>query len=144
MANSLRNSQAAPPIPALVDVSSGRHRRNRPKDLVLSQESERSYVAEPKVVLPHPPLLSGGWDRGFDRDDTEPPDRSLAAALTLSLLGGPLGLCYTSVVGGIVCLALMGTGLIVIGLAAVPVVWLLSLVWAVCGMRRARSPGYRH
>ncbi len=139
MANSPANIQAAAPIPAMMQRSGGRHRKKRTGKVVLSHQSERSHVAEPKAFPPHAPLLSGGWYRQPSPSERPGPghypledhaDRSVGAALALGLLGGPIGLCYTSVLGGLSCLALMGIGLLLIGFAALPAGWALAIAWA--------------
>lgn len=151
MTNSLANSQAAPAIPAM--VMRGRHRRTKPRKNVLSHESEESHLAEPAAFPPHPPLLSGGWYRGMSFIEVLGPgryplaenaDRSVGAALALSLLGGPVGLCYTSVVGGLTCLALMAIGLILVGFVTLPVVWLIAILWAGVSASRRHRGHTRH
>jgi hypothetical protein len=153
MANSPANIQAAALIPAMMRRSGGRHRRKRTRKVVLSHQSERSYSAEPKVFPPHAPLLSGGWYRQQSPSERPGPgryplddhaDRSVAVALALGLLGGPIGLCYTSVPGGLTCLALMGIGLLLIGFAALPVGWVLAIAWAGISASRRHQRHQRH
>jgi hypothetical protein len=145
MTNSHANIQAVGLIPAMVRRSEGRHRGNQARRAVLSHQSERSNVVEPAVFPPHAPLLSGGWYR--QQSSTELPgpgryplndnaDRSVGSALALSLVAGPIGLVYTSVLGALVCLVLTAIGLLVVGLVALPVVWLLSIVWSGMSARR--------
>jgi hypothetical protein len=146
MTNSLANSQAIPLIPAM--RSTGR-RRDRPRYVVLSHESEKSHMAEPKAFPPHPPLLSGGWYRGVSFAEVlgpgryppdEPAGRPVGTALALGLLGGPLGLCYTSLAGGVACLLLTVIGWSLLGLIALPAGWLAATVWA--GISASRRLGW--
>src|SRR6266545_5346587 len=142
MTNSHANIQAIALIPAMVMRSEGRHRANKASRFVLSHQSEPSNVAEPKVFPPHAPLLSGGWYRQqspmelpgpgrYPLDDQA--NRSVGAALALSVVAGPIGLVYTSLLGGLICLVLTAIGLLVIGLVALPAAWLFSIVWAGIG-----------
>jgi hypothetical protein len=142
MTNSFPNSQAESVI--LVGMARGRHRRKR-RTIVLSHGSQKSGGVVPDAIPPHPPLLSGGWYRGFmevlgpgryplDR----PAERSVGAAMALSLVGGPLGVFYVSVLGGLVCLALAAVGTIVFGYKALLVVWPVSMIWAGIGANLRR------
>lgn len=140
MANTFQNGQAAPSIPAMIGHPRGRHRATGPRrrNVVLTHMAVRSSGVEPSPVAPFPPLLSGGWNHGLTLTEelgpgqypVESSERSVGAALALSVVGGPLGLCYTSVLGGAVCLMLTGIGLVVFGLGALLAGWLLAIAWA--------------
>jgi hypothetical protein len=153
MTNSLANSQAMPLIPTIVVRSAGPHRRNRQRNVVLSHESEKSYMAEPKAFPPHPPLLSGGWYRGVSFAEVlgpgrYPPDESagrpVGTAVALGLVGGPIGLGYISLPGGVVCLLLTLVGLLLFGLIALPAGWLAAMVWGGISASRGRRRYPRH
>jgi hypothetical protein len=58
--------------------------------------------------------------------------------MALSLVGGPLGVFYVSVLGGLVCLALAAVGTIVFGYKALLVVWPVSMIWAGIGANLRR------
>lgn len=64
------------------------------------------------------------------------PQKSMAVALILTFLFGPLGLFYASVTGGIVLLLAgmltLVASFFTFGLASVffPVIWIASMIWA--------------
>jgi hypothetical protein len=59
----------------------------------------------------------------------------MAAALVLTAILGPAGLCYLSATTGLVATALAATILVVSGAGAAPllVIWPLSMMWAAIG-----------
>lgn len=67
------------------------------------------------------------------------PYKSVAAALVLALLFGPIGLFYSSFIGGIVMsiFGLVAVGTMVSMKSPLPMatVWLLSIVWAMISVR---------
>ncbi|HEV2778310.1 MAG TPA: hypothetical protein VGX25_02820 [Actinophytocola sp.] len=73
----------------------------------------------------------------------------MAAALVLTAIFGPVGLCYLSVTTGLIATALATVILVISNAGAAPllVLWPLSMVWAVIGtnsLRRAVVGGRRH
>jgi hypothetical protein len=143
MTNYFPNGQAVPAIPVM--MTRGRHRRKR-KIVVQSHGSQKSGGVVPEAIPPHPPLVSGGWYRGFMEvlgpgryPLDSPPERSVGAALALSLLGGPLGVFYVSLIGGLVCVTVASVAILVFGVKALFVVWPLSMIWAGIGSSRRRA-----
>ena len=67
------------------------------------------------------------------------PFRSVAAALILAIFFGPIGLFYSSLIGGVVmcAFALAGLGTVVVMNSALPMVtiWLFSILWAMIAVR---------
>lgn len=69
------------------------------------------------------------------------PRKSMAAAVILTILFGPLGLLYASVTGGLVLLVIdliaIPVSFLTLGMGAVifPIVWILSVVWAVLAVQ---------
>jgi hypothetical protein len=101
----------------------------------------------PAAFPPHPPLVSGGWYRGSvlgevvgpGRYPTEPQaDRSVGAALALSVLLGPAGLCYLSVTAGLIASGLALIALVGFGVAGLAASWPLSIAAAAIGARLPR------
>jgi hypothetical protein len=106
----------------------------------------RSNAIAPVVYPPHPPLQSGGW---YHRTSVElpgpgrppltaPPTRkSMSVAVLLTVLFGPLGLCYVSVPGGLVATVTTVAVLGFVGSGFTPllVLWPLAVVAAVCAVR---------
>ena len=98
-----------------------------------------SSGSTPRPIPPHPPLVSGGWYHGMSVEEVlgpgrypleEPADRSVGVALALTLLFGPVGLFYVSLVGGLVCSALTIVALILYGPAPLLIAWPISMVCA--------------
>ena len=67
------------------------------------------------------------------------PFRSVAAALLLALLFGPIGLFYASLIGGLVMTAfsLVAVGTVIKTASALPMgtIWLCSIIWAMIAVR---------
>jgi hypothetical protein len=59
-----------------------------------------------------------------------PADRSVGSAVALTLIGGPLGLFYTSVPGGLIGTALTVLAVLAIGPEVLLVVWPLAMLLA--------------
>ena len=104
-----------------------------------------SHASTPRAFPPHPPLQSGGWYHGATaeapgpgRPPVVPPTaKSTGLASLLSVLFGPLGLCYLSSSGGLV--ATVGT-VAVLGyfgsFLPLLLIWPVSVAAAVWGSRR--------
>lgn len=71
------------------------------------------------------------------------PFRSVAAALVLAIFFGPIGLFYSSFIGGVIMcvLAMAGVGTVAAMNSILPMVtvWLLSIVWAMISVRYYNS-----
>jgi hypothetical protein len=111
-----------------------------------SQESDRqrfrrlmaeSSGSTPRPIPPHPPLVSGGWYHGMSVEEVlgpgrvpleEPVDRSVGAALALTMMFGPVGLFYVSMVGGLACTALTIVAVLLYGPAPLLIAWPISMV----------------
>ena len=67
------------------------------------------------------------------------PFRSVAVALLLVIFFGPIGLFYTTFIGGVVmtAFALVGIGTVIKTSSALPVatIWLVSILWAMIAVR---------
>jgi len=67
------------------------------------------------------------------------PFRSVAAALLLAIVFGPIGLFYASLVGGVVmtafALVAVGTVMKMASLLPIATLWLVSIVWAMIAVR---------
>lgn len=69
------------------------------------------------------------------------PGKSMAAAIILTFLFGPLGLFYASVTGGLVLLLVdlvaIPVSFLTLGVGAIvfPIVWILSIIWAVLAVQ---------
>lgn len=120
--------------PAIVE---GRHRKeDHPK------ETHRdSPGGTPAAIPPHPPLVSGGWYRSLVRREVlgpgrypleAPVDRSVGAAVALSALSGPLGICYSSITAGMIAIGVTAVALILFGFVSLLVIWPLAI--AVAGL----------
>lgn len=70
----------------------------------------------------------------------QPPYKSSAAALIFVIILGPLGVFYTTVIGGVVMTAfgLVGIGTVVSMHSPLPMaaIWLISLLWAMAAVHR--------
>jgi hypothetical protein len=74
-----------------------------------------------------------------------PPDKSVAAALVLTFLFGPLGLFYTSVMGGVV-MSLIGIVVAIFTLGiGLFLIWPIVMVWSavVAGQQHQRFEEWR-
>ena len=69
------------------------------------------------------------------------PQKSMVAAILLTLFFGPLGLFYASITGGLIMLAAYAVVLVLsfvtFGMATVlfPLLWIVTIVWAVLGVQ---------
>jgi hypothetical protein len=118
---------------------------------VLNSEWIRSSAAVPAAIPPHPPLQSGGWYRGVSPEPAgpgrmplaEPAPKSVGLAFVLSVLLGPVGLCYVSTNVGLVATALTAATLLVAGAGFVPllVIWPLAVLGSVWGAGHVRVSG---
>ena len=102
----------------------------------------------PSAIPPHPPLVSGGWYHGMSVEEVlgpgrypleEPADKSVGMALALTLMFGPAGLLYLSVVGGAICAVLSVLAVVLYGFTALLVAWPISMLCAgiiASGMQR--------
>lgn len=118
---------------------------------VLNSEWTRSSAAVPDVIPPHPALVSGGWYHGLPAEGvgpgrmplTERAPKSAGLAFVLSVLFGPVGLCYVSVNAGLVATALTAGTLLVAGAGFVPllVIWPLCVLGSVWGTGHVRVSG---
>jgi hypothetical protein len=125
------------PIPAIIEVTRGRHRKTRPVPARPTQPSHgRGAGRTPAPIPPHPPLVSGGWYHSLARSEVlgpgrfavpSPADKSVGVALTLGALLGPGGLCYTSITAGLIFIGLSAITLILTGVAALLVIWPVSI-----------------
>jgi hypothetical protein len=106
----------------------------------------RSHAATPASFPPHPPLQSGGWYRATTVEAPGPgrppvvthAKRSARLAVVLSVLFGPLGLCYLSARVG---LAATGLTVLLVGYAGflwLPLLWPLFVAVAVRAGRTCR------
>jgi hypothetical protein len=100
---------------------------------------EESTGMTPAPIPPHPPLVSGGWYQGLSPEEVlgpgrypvEPPgDKSVVTALLLTLLFGPAGLCYVTVMGGLICSVLTATAVALLGFEPLLIAWPLTMVCA--------------
>lgn len=91
----------------------------------------------PRAIPPHPPLVSGGWYHGMSVEEVLGPgrhpldpltDKSVGTALALTLMFGPLGLCYVSLTGGLICTVLTVLAAVLIGLPVLLIAWPLAMV----------------
>ena len=139
------------PVPAMIESSGGRHRREDrpPPDRVPRDPTPRDTTSAevPAVFPPHPALVSGGWYRNTAAGELPGPGRypvdrpvgkSIRAALVLSVLFGPLGICYTSVTAGLIATGAMLVALLLFGFLSLIVVWPLAVATAVASARMRR------
>ena len=129
--------------PAIIEVT-GRHRKNGPERRPAPKDFSGST---PAAIPPHPPLVSGGWYRSLVRREVlgpgrypleAPVDRSVGAAVALSAVIGPLGICYSSVTVGMIAIGVTAVALVLFGIVALLVVWPVAI--AVAGL----SARWRH
>ena len=109
-------------------------------------KTPRSYVTTPPAFPPHPPLQSGGWYRGSLAElpgpgrppvVVPPARKSTGVAVLLTVLFGPLGLCYLSGTGGLVATVVVVAALGLSGMGFLPLLllWPLCVVVAACAVR---------
>jgi hypothetical protein len=93
----------------------------------------------PRPIPPHAPLASGGWYHGASLEEVlgpgrfpveVPGDKSVGLALALTLVFGPFGLCYLSLPGGLICVALTSILVFLFGAAPLLIVWPLAMLMA--------------
>lgn len=69
------------------------------------------------------------------------PRKSMAAAVILAILFGPLGLLYASVSGGLILLVIdliaIPVSFLTLGIGTIifPIVWVISIIWAVLAVQ---------
>lgn len=98
-----------------------------------------SHAAAPAAFPPHPPLQSGGWYRASIIEAPGPgrppvvthTEKSPWLAVVLSVLFGPLGLCYLSAGAGLTATALAAVVVGAVGPPALLLLWPLSVAAAV-------------
>lgn len=105
--------------------------------------SAKSFSTAPAVIPPHPALASGGWYRGSPTETIGPGrypieesrQKSVGLAFVLSVLFGPVGLCYVSANAGLVATALTAGLLLVAGVGFLPLllIWPLAIAASVWG-----------
>lgn len=107
-------------------------------------KTPKSRASTPLAVPPHPPLQSGGWYRGAMHELPGPgrppvvaprPKKSTGLAALLTLLFGPLGLCYLSTTGGLVATVVAVAVLGYAGFWSLLLLWPLSVAVAVTASR---------
>ncbi|MCE5388774.1 MAG: hypothetical protein K0041_09380, partial [Acidithiobacillus sp.] len=81
----------------------------------------------------------------MNKTTSQAPAKNMAVGLLLTFLFGPLGLFYVSVVGGII-LTLLAIIITIIGVLTfgfgfffLPVIWVVSIVWAAVAIDRANK-----
>ena len=97
-----------------------------------------SHAKPPPVFQPHPPLQSGGWYHASGDEAPGPgrppvvtrPEKSLGLAVLLSVLFGPLGLCYLSAGVGLAATAVTAVVVLVAGVPWLLLLWPLSVAMA--------------
>jgi hypothetical protein len=146
MTNALPQSQshlqAWPPperlsAPAIVTMRAGRHRK--------PARRSKPSGGTPAAIPPHPPLVSGGWYHSLVRREVlgpgryplqAPVDKSVGAALALSAMLGPGGLCYISMTAGLLALGATAIALILFGFVSLLVIWPLAIATAAISAQR--------
>jgi hypothetical protein len=132
-------------------------RRQAPASAVATARQE-ALGAIPAAIPPHPPLVSGGWYRSLAQREVlgpgrypvdRPARRSAGAALMLTFVFGPVGLCYVSPVAGLIATMATATMLILsgAGFALLFVGWSLAVLWSaieVSRMHRQLRGGHHH
>jgi hypothetical protein len=105
----------------------------------LNADWVRSTATTPVAIAPHPPLASGPGRMPLN----ERAPKSAGLAFVLGMLFGPVGLCYVSVMGGVVATALTAVTLLVAEAGFVPllVIWPLAVLGSVWGAGRVRASG---
>jgi hypothetical protein len=106
---------------------------------VLNADWVRSTAAIPAAIQPHPPMAAGPGRVPLDQRAP----KSVGLAFVLSVLFGPVGLCYVSVNVGIAATALTAVTLLVAEAGFVPllVIWPLAVIGSVWGAGRVRASG---
>jgi hypothetical protein len=115
------------------------------KTMIHAEWVPTSHATTPVVFPPHPALQSGGWYRATTDEEPGPgrppvlthTAKSPGVAVALSLLFGPLGLCYLSAGAGLMATVLAAVVVGYAGPVSLVVVWPLAVAAAVRGVRRA-------
>lgn len=102
-----------------------------------------SHATTPAVFPPHPPLRSGGWYRATTTEVPGPgrvatSAKSARTAVGLSVLCGPLGLCYLSAGVGLGATVLSAVIVNFAGLPSLLFLWPLSVAAVLLGSRAIR------
>lgn len=95
----------------------------------------QSSARVPKAIPPHP---AAGW-----YPDEQPAEKSVGLAVVLTVLFGPVGLCYLSALAGLVVTTLTAVVLLVAGMGFLPLllIWPLSVGVAVWSTGHVRVTG---
>jgi hypothetical protein len=111
----------------------------------LADWSPRSHATKPAAFPPHPALQSGGWYQASPLEAPGPgrppviptTKKSAGLAVMLSVLFGPLGLCYLSPTGGLVA-TVITVGVLGYSGSFLPLVflWPLAVAAAMWGANR--------
>ena len=115
------------------------------KTMIHAEWVPTSHATTPVVFPPHPALQSGGWYHATTDEEPGPgrppvlthTAKSPGVAVALSLLFGPLGLCYLSAGAGLVATVLAAVVVGYAGPLSLVVLWPLAVAAAVWGVRRA-------
>jgi hypothetical protein len=113
----------------------------------LSWQTPRSYAVKPAAFAPYPPLVSGGWYRSVDQEVlgpgrypvAAPVKKSAVTAVLLTLLFGPLGLCYLSAIGGLVATAVTVVVAMAWTVPTLAIIWPVAMGLAILSVRRQQS-----
>jgi hypothetical protein len=115
-------------------------------EVLQAKWTPRHQATKPAVFPPHPPLQSGGWYRGSVLEAPGPgrppvvtrQEKSVGLAVLLTVLFGPLGLCYLSVGGGLVATVVVVAvlGQVSAGFLPLVVLWPLTVAAAAWGVSR--------
>lgn len=109
-----------------------------------SPRTPKAFGRRPAAFAPHPPLVSGGWYQGADHEVTgpgrypvpRPADKSAKTALRLTVVFGPLGLCYLSTVGGLVAAVAAVVAIAIGGAVMVAVIWPVAMALSLLALPR--------
>ncbi|HEY7592410.1 MAG TPA: hypothetical protein VH969_04590 [Actinophytocola sp.] len=106
---------------------------------VLNSEWTRSYASIPVAIQPHPELQAGPGRIPVN----QPRPKSAGVAFVLSMLLGPVGLCYLSARAGLIATVLSAVVLLVAGAGFVPllVIWPLAVLGSVWGAGHVHVSG---
>ena len=118
---------------------------------VLNSEWTRSTAVIPKSIPPYPSRWSDDRHRWQSAEPVgagrlplnEPRPKSTGLAFVLSVLFGPVGLCYVSATAGLVATVSTAVILLVAGAGFVPllVIWPLSVLGSVWGAGHVHVSG---
>jgi hypothetical protein len=115
-------------------------------EVIQARWTPRRQTTKPAVFPPHPPLQSGGWYRGSTVEAPGPgrppvvtrQEKSVGLAVLLTVLFGPLGLCYLSVSSGLVATVVVVAVLGQVGAGFLPLVVLWPLIVAAAAWGASR------